>query len=73
MITWNVQPANTKTLAALYEVDPKVFRNWLKPFLKDIGERIGFYFTVKQVEVIFDKIGLPPKVRIIFNTPKTLE
>jgi len=49
-------------LAVFYEVDPKTFRNWLKPHVSDIGERAGRFFTSKQVQIIIDKIGFPPEV-----------
>ncbi len=67
MNTWNVQPANTKQLAALYEVTTRIFRKWIKPFSNEIGERTGIYFTVRQVELIIDKLGLPPRIEIIYN------
>jgi len=49
-------------LETLYGVSHKVFKIWIEPFLSEIGEKRGRYFTVKQVEVIFDKLGRPPGV-----------
>jgi len=70
MKTWKVQHANTKTLAGLFEVDTKIFRKWIKPFKKEIGIRLGIYFTARQVGIIFEKIGLPPNVEIVFPGEK---
>lgn len=46
-------------LAKIYGVSRQTFTTWLKPFRKDIGERKGNYFTVAQVEIIFQKLSLP--------------
>lgn len=48
-----------KELAAIYEVDRRTFKNWLKPFHSQIGEKTGRYYNVKQVRVIIDKLGMP--------------
>ena len=49
----------TKELAKLYQVSPKVFRNWIKPHLSAIGERQGWYYNLAQVKIIFEKLGAP--------------
>jgi hypothetical protein len=76
MKTWNVQPANTKQLAALYEITTKVFRKWLEKFEKELaekaGEKVGIYYNVKQVEFIIDKLGLPPRVKIIYGSSEKI-
>lgn len=46
-------------LAALYKVNVRTFASWLKPFNEKIGERIGLFYTPKQVQTIFDCIGEP--------------
>jgi len=56
------KPYSFKELETLYGVSHKVFKIWIEPFLSEIGEKRGRYFTVKQVEVIFDKLGRPPGV-----------
>lgn len=68
MCTWTVHPSTTKELSALYQVSTKVFRSHIKPFLNEIGERHGNYFTVKQIEIIIDKLGLPPDVEIVYSS-----
>ncbi|WP_460558931.1 hypothetical protein [Ferruginibacter profundus] len=46
-------------LASLYEISVRTMNRWLKPHLEKIGKRQGRFFTVKQVETIFDLLGLP--------------
>jgi hypothetical protein len=50
---------NLKELASLYSVSRLTFKRWLKPFEKDIGKRNGYYYSVKQIEIILDKLGTP--------------
>lgn len=44
-------------LAAYYNVSRTTMRKWLKPFRNEIGPVEGNFYTPKQVQVIFDKIG----------------
>jgi hypothetical protein len=46
-------------LAALYEISVRTMNRWLKPHLERIGKREGRFYTVKQVEIIFEQLGLP--------------
>ncbi len=46
-------------LAKLYGVNIRTFKGWIKPFKNEIGERQGIIYTVKQVKIIFEKIGEP--------------
>ncbi|HMJ46566.1 MAG TPA: hypothetical protein VK498_04520 [Ferruginibacter sp.] len=40
----------------------KTFGTWIKPFLDEIGPRRGRYFTVRQVKIIFERLGLPESI-----------
>lgn len=57
--TYIVRPYTTKEMAAIYGKHPDTFRTWIAPFSEALGERIGVYFTIPQVEYLFDKLGLP--------------
>lgn len=46
-------------LADLYEVSNKTINNWLRPFKYDIGQKVGRLYTVRQVNIIFEKLGEP--------------
>lgn len=51
-----------KQLAGLYEVDPRTFNKWIKPHEEKIGEKSGRFYTVQQIKVIFEVLGLPSKI-----------
>jgi hypothetical protein len=46
-------------LARLYKVCVRTINRWLKPFEEVIGKKQGRYFTVAQVKIIFEKLGVP--------------
>jgi len=54
-----LKPYTTKELANMYGVSRRIFRNWLQPFNNQVGPKTGHYFTVAQVKLIFDKLGIP--------------
>jgi hypothetical protein len=43
----------------LYGVSSKTMRTWLEPFRDALGEKKTYIFTVKQVNIVFAKIGKP--------------
>lgn len=59
-----LKPHNLKELAALYGVDPRTMRTWLKPHEAAIGEKMGNYYSVLQVKTILLKLGVPSTVEI---------
>jgi hypothetical protein len=54
-----IKPCTHKQLAASYGVSAKVLRTWLKPHQQFIGQRKGYKYSLEQLFVIFDKMGLP--------------
>ncbi len=50
-----------KELCNMYQVSDIVMRKWFKPFGNEIGERVGWFYNVNQVRIIFDKLGAPGK------------
>lgn len=46
-------------LSKLYDMSVKTMNRWLKPHTNVIGKREGRYYTVKQIQIIFDLLGLP--------------
>ena len=58
-----VRPYSTKELAQIYGVCDKTLIKWMKPFTGDIGEKRGRFFTVAQVEIIFNKLGMPYRIK----------
>lgn len=57
--TYFVRPYSKKELTAMYNVSKKTMTRWLKPHLPTIGKREGRYYNVKQIQIIFDLLGLP--------------
>lgn len=55
------QPYTTDELSMLYGITSKTFLKWLEPFKTDIGQKIGWYYNVRQVTIIFEKLGTPEK------------
>jgi len=55
----HIKPYSKKELAAIYGMSPKCFSTWLKPFEQAIGEKRGKFYNVHQVNIIFDKLGIP--------------
>jgi len=54
-----VKPYNLKDLSSIYGVCNKTLKKWLVPFEKEIGSKQGRYFSITQVKIIFEKLGLP--------------
>lgn len=46
-------------LALVYGVCKRTIKKWIKPFAQDIGPRQGHFYSISQVEIIINKIGLP--------------
>lgn len=57
-----IKTYSVKEVAGLYGISSKTLKKWLTPFEKEIGERIGYFYTPKQVRIIFEKLGLPEVV-----------
>ncbi|MFB6453778.1 hypothetical protein ACE38W_00800 [Chitinophaga sp. Hz27] len=54
-----LKPYSPKTLSKFYGVCDKTLKKWLQPFKNEIGEKKGHYYTVVQVKIILEKIGVP--------------
>ncbi|HQD11052.1 MAG TPA: hypothetical protein PLQ65_15380 [Flavihumibacter sp.] len=54
-----LRPYTIAELADMYGVSKKTLRKWMEPFQEQIGERIGFFYSIVQVKIIFEKLGMP--------------
>lgn len=54
-----LRPHSQKELSALYNISRRTLKKWLVPFEKEIGERMGNYYTIPQVRKIFTLLGFP--------------
>jgi hypothetical protein len=52
-------PRNLKELAARYGCTPKTFRRWLIKAKLDLGIKLGYYFTPRQVKMILEHMSAP--------------
>lgn len=57
-----IKPYTFKELITLYEVPDKTFRKWLRPFKDLIGPKVGQFYTINQVRIMFDKLGIPARL-----------
>lgn len=57
-----IKSYNRKELTALYGESDKTLRAWLHTHSNEIGNISGKRYTPRQVAVIFDKLGIPPKI-----------
>lgn len=55
---------STKELAEMYDVSEKIFRTWITPFKNDIGKKAGRFYTPKQAQIIFEKVGIPEIINL---------
>ena len=60
--TIQLKPYSITELARLYDVCHRTLKKWLKPFQENIGVKQGRYYTISQVKIIFDKLGLPATI-----------
>jgi transposase-like protein len=57
-----VRPLTIGELSRIYEVDRRTLYNWIKPFAEEIGERRGRFYSIPQVLLIIEKLGIPHTV-----------
>ena len=58
-----VKPYSAQELSYMYEACRKTFKKWIAPFAPELGARIGRYYSVYQVELIFMNLGVPYSIR----------
>lgn len=49
-------------LARFYQISDPTLRAWIKGFEEKLGKRVGRYYSAKQVEIIFEELGLPKTI-----------
>lgn len=59
-----MRPCTTKDLYRFYHMTRTAFETMIDPLTEVLGERRGHYFTVRQLEQIYDYVG-PPYVAVI--------
>jgi predicted transcriptional regulator len=54
------KPYTLSELASHYGVTLHTMKRWIAPHKEKVGEIIGRIYTVRQVETIFQALGVPP-------------
>jgi hypothetical protein len=57
-----IRPYSTRELAGIYNVCDKTMKKCIKPFIGEVGEKNGRYYSVAQVKVIY-KLAVPCKFK----------
>lgn len=60
--TVEIKPYNLTELAQIYGVTNRTMKNWIIRHNEAVGEKVGRLYTVLQIKIIFQKLGLPGKV-----------
>ena len=58
-VTLTLKPQTSVQLSELYGISLKTFYRWVAPFKAEIGEKHGRYYTIAQVKIILQKLGMP--------------
>ncbi len=53
------KPRTTGEIATFYKVDIKTLKKWLELHKEYIGQRIGNYYTIKQLKKIIEVLDTP--------------
>ena len=61
-ISIKLKPYSLTELTKLYGVCIKTMKKWLEPFKEEIGNKKGRFYTISQVRLIFEKLGLPAEI-----------
>jgi uncharacterized Fe-S cluster-containing radical SAM superfamily protein len=55
----SIKPCTHKTFAQAYGISSKVLHRHLKQLQTQIGKRTGHFYTLMQLLIIIEKIGIP--------------
>jgi transposase len=58
-----IKPYSTKELSQIYGVSERTMLKWMKPFAEEVGKKHGRFYTVLQVEKIFQRLGVPYRIK----------
>lgn len=54
-----LRPYTVLDLSRMYEVSAKTMKKWIRPFEAEVGTKNGYFYSIAQVQVIFQKLGTP--------------
>jgi len=59
-----IKPYRFKDLLSIYGVSKRVLKRWMEKYRDGLGEKEGDYYSIRQVELLVEKIGLPRKIML---------
>jgi hypothetical protein len=54
----NLKPCNHTALSKAYGISNKVLHTHVKPFKNVVGKRVGHFYTLEQLLIIVEKLGI---------------
>jgi hypothetical protein len=62
---FELKPCTKKEIQNLLGVGPYVITSWLKSIEAELGKPVGGLYSIRQVQIIIEKFGIPGE--LIFN------
>ena len=59
-----IKPYQLQHLAEIYEVHPRTVRRWIDKLVPQLGKKKVKYFTIEEVILIVNAIGLPQIIEL---------
>jgi hypothetical protein len=59
-----IKPYQLQHLGEIYEVHPRTVRRWIDKLAPQIGRKKVKYFTIEEVVIIVNAIGLPQIIEL---------
>lgn len=59
-----IKPYQLQHLGEIYEVHPRTVRRWIDKLVPQIGKKKVKYFTIEEVILIVNAIGLPQIIEL---------
>jgi transposase len=55
-----IEPYTLKEMATMYKRSKKTWMKWVEPIQEELGEKKGWYYNTRQVEILLREFGKPP-------------
>lgn len=64
-----IKPYRVKDLAAIFDVNVQTLKRWMSKYPAELGDKVGNYYSVKQVLFCMETFGLPQKIAVLASLP----
>lgn len=61
----HIKPYRLKDMVAIFDVNENTFKKWMAQYPNELGKKQGKYYSIRQVEFMIEKFGLPKKVYVM--------